>query len=79
MGAHMKTTIELSDSILLEAKQFAKERSITLRSLIEESLAETLARPRKNISVRPVTVSGGGLSHDFKSASWDQIRAVIGS
>lgn len=34
--AYMKTTIDISDSILLKAKQLAREQNVTLRSFVEE-------------------------------------------
>ena len=34
----MKTTVEIADSLLAQARQLAAEQSITLRSVIEEGL-----------------------------------------
>ena len=77
MVTHIKTTIEIADSLLLRAKARARERRITLRSLIEESLAATLDRPVPATRVEPVTFKGKGLSREFEGASWDQIRDAI--
>lgn len=77
MVTHMKTTIEIADSLLLRAKARAREKHITLRSLIEESLAATLDQPVRVAQVKPVTFKGKGLSSEFEGASWDQIRAAI--
>ena len=60
MVTHMKTTIEIADSLLLQAKARAREKHITLRSLIEESLAATLDQPVRATQVKPVTVQGQG-------------------
>jgi len=73
----MKTTIELSDHILIQAKKVARQRSITLRSLIEESLAETLSQPITPTEIKPVTFKGKGLHPEFENASWEQIREAI--
>lgn len=73
----MKTTIELADHLLERAKARARARRITLRSLIEESLAVTLDHPLPPTIVRPVTFKGKGLSREFEGASWDQIRDSI--
>ncbi|MDE0861018.1 MAG: hypothetical protein OSA93_12725 [Akkermansiaceae bacterium] len=73
----MKTTIELSDNLLLRAKKRAKDESITLRSLIEKSLAVTLANPPKEPKIEPVTFKGKGLTPEFENASWDKIRDAI--
>jgi hypothetical protein len=77
MVAHMKTTIEIADSLLLRAKARAREKHITLRSLIEESLAATLDQPVRAAQVKPVTFKGNGLSREFEDASWDKIRDAI--
>jgi hypothetical protein len=77
MVTHMKTTIEIADSLLLRAKARARERHITLRSLIEESLAATLEQPVRTAQVKPVTFKGNGLSREFEDASWNKIRNAI--
>lgn len=77
MVTHMKTTIEISDNLLLRAKKRAREQHITLRSLIEESLAVSLDQPLATKQVSPVTFKGKGLSREFEGASWDKIRDAI--
>jgi hypothetical protein len=77
MVTHMKTTIEIADPLLARAKARAREKRITLRSLIEESLAAALDQPESDVRVRPVTFQGKGLSREFEGASWDQVRDAI--
>ncbi len=77
MVTHMKTTVELSDHILIAAKKAARERSITLRSLIEESLAANLSQHKNTPQIKPITYKGKGLHPEFENASWDQIRDAI--
>ena len=77
MVTHMKTTIEISDNLLIRAKKRAREKQITLRSLIEESLAASLDQSLPTKRVVPVTFKGKGLSRDFEGASWDKIREAI--
>ena len=77
MVTHMKTTIEIADNLLSQAKARARAQQITLRSLIEESLAATLDKPLPTIMVKPVTFQGKGLSREFAEASWDTIRDTI--
>jgi hypothetical protein len=77
MVTHMKTTIEIAEPLLLRAKARAREKRITLRSLIEESLAAALDQPTAASRVQPVTFKGKGLSREFEGASWDQIRDEI--
>lgn len=43
MGAHMKTTIDLSDALFTTAKKVAIERQTSLRALVEEGLRRVLA------------------------------------
>ena len=72
----MKTTIDISDPILTQAKQLAHEQHLTLRSLVEEGLARVIeerAYPKKP-SVSPVVFSGNGLSPEFRDATWQKIR-----
>ena len=38
MGTHMKTTIELADGLLADARRVAAEEGTTLRALLEEGL-----------------------------------------
>jgi len=77
MVTHMKTTIEIADNLLARAKARARARHITLRALIEESLATTLDQPMAGPTVKPVTFKGNGLNRDFEGASWDKIRDAI--
>ena len=73
----MKTTIEIADNLLIRAKNRAREKKITLRSLIEESLATTLDQPLASTRVVPVTFKGKGITREFEGASWDEIRDAI--
>jgi hypothetical protein len=77
MATHMKTTIEIADNLLARAKALASAQNITLRSLIEKSLAATLDQPLPATKVKPVTVKGNGLRREFEEASWEKIRDAI--
>ncbi|MCZ6672822.1 MAG: type II toxin-antitoxin system VapB family antitoxin [Verrucomicrobia bacterium] len=72
----MKTTIEISDALLMKAKQLAHDQGLTLRSLTEEGLRKVIEErsAREGFKVHPVTFSGNGLSKEFKGKSWNQIR-----
>jgi len=74
----VKTTIEISDHLLLRAKQLAKEQNTTLRSLTEEGLRMVLDQREKSKKrkIKPVIVNGNGLRPEFANASWAQIRAA---
>ena len=72
----MKTTVDIADSLLAQAKELAREQRVTLRSLIEEGLRKVIEERyrRGPTKVRPVTFRGQGLSEEFKDASWQRIR-----
>lgn len=59
----MKTTVEISDEILIEAKKWAAELRIPLRRIIEEALRKELDAISEQSSRKPainwVTVDGG--------------------
>ena len=72
----MKTTIDISDSLLLKAKALAREQNVTLRSLTEEGLRKVIEEraTRKKRKIKPVTFKGNGLTPEFEGATWDKIR-----
>jgi hypothetical protein len=43
MGTHMKTTIDIADGLLLEARDRARSQGTTLRALVEEGLRRVLS------------------------------------
>ncbi len=74
----MKTTVELPDALLAEAKRAAAERGTTLRALVEAGLREVLAldRGRAPFELRDESVDGHGLRSEFEGAGWERIRAA---
>lgn len=79
MLSQVKTTIELSDELLLAAKQIAREEGTTLRSLMEEGLRAVLERHRasRSFALRDASVGGHGLQSGARGASWAQLRQLI--
>ena len=49
MGAHMKTTIEVSDALFNSTKELASERRTTIRALVEDGLRRVLADSRAKV------------------------------
>lgn len=73
----MKTTVEIADSLLSEAKALASRRGITLRQLIEEGLRISLRQYRNRrgrFQLEDGSVGGEGLNENY---SWPQLRAFI--
>ncbi len=72
----MKTTVELPDALLEEAKRFAAQQGLTLKQLFEMGLRQTIAaqKPSKPFRLRKHTVGGNGLVEDLE---WPEIRERI--
>ncbi len=62
MGTHMKTTLDIADGLLIEAKRVAAQRRITLRALVEEALERALFAEahETGFRLRDSTVDGKG-------------------
>jgi hypothetical protein len=74
--AAMKTTIEISDSLLREARKLAAREGLTLRALVERGLHRVVAETtdRKPFKLRRASFRGKGLHADLGGASWNKIR-----
>ncbi len=73
----MKTTVEISDPLLEEAKRVAARESTTLRALVEAGLRAVLKQRRsrrRGPELRDARVGGKGLQREFLGAGWDRIR-----
>ncbi len=75
----MKTTIELPDALIEQARRVAKREGAKLRALIEEGLQRSLeARRREGRRQLDFPSYGGnGLTEEFQSAPWSRIRDEI--
>ena len=78
MVSHMKTTVEISNPLLEQAKRLSMQENTTLRALIEEGLREVIEKHKtaKGFRLRKETFKGKGLQPAFQGASWDDIRAA---
>ena len=74
----MKTTVDISDSLLEEARQQANLERTSVRSLVEEGLRKILADRKKqtDFRLRKVTFKGNGLQAHLTDAPWEQIRDI---
>jgi hypothetical protein len=79
MVTHMKTTIEIADGLLTEAKRVARQRGIPLRRLVEEGLRQVLKneKPKKPFKLKDGSFAGGWMRPEFENAPWEKIRDAI--
>jgi len=75
----MKTTIDIADSLLREAKQRAREQNRTLRDLVEEGLRQVLAdHPERPVfRLKDGSVKGRGLQPGIREGDWETLRDLI--
>jgi hypothetical protein len=79
-GTIMKTTVDIADPLLGEAKRLAAESGSTLRALIEEGLRHVVANRRAKQPFRLKDGSfrgkGRGLRPEYATGGWEKIRGV---
>jgi CRISPR/Cas system-associated protein Csm6 len=74
----MKTTVEIPDTLLDEARKIAARQQTTLRVLIIEGLRRMIAE-RKRVGafrLRKATFAGKGLQPEAAAAPWERIREM---
>lgn len=79
MVSHMKTTIEIADALLDEARKVADREGTTLRALVEMGLRETLKARGEGLTpfhLRLVTFAGDGLQPGVAEGAWERIREL---
>ena len=72
----MKTTVEISDWLLREARKLAARKGVTLKALIESSLRQTIAKSgrRTSFKLRRASFKGKGLQSDLRHVSSAHVR-----
>lgn len=75
----MKTTIELPDELLKQARRVVQQEGGTLRALVEEGLQRSLEARRQAVSreLDFPSYGGSGLTEEFRGAPWSSIRDEI--
>ena len=75
----MKTTIELPDTLIEQARRVARQEGATLRALVEEGLQRSLEARRQAARRRLdfPSYGGDGLPDEFQGAPWSRIRDEI--
>jgi hypothetical protein len=78
MGTHMKTTVEIADALLDEAKRVAAKEGTTVRALIEQGLRRALAERKRGgrFRLRRATFKGAGLQPGVQELGWERIREL---
>jgi hypothetical protein len=75
----MKTTVEIPDSLLEEARKVAIHEGTTLKVLIEQGLRHVVAERRRRAGafrLRKASFKGQGLQSGVAGASWERIREM---
>jgi hypothetical protein len=76
----MKTTIEIADGLLAEARKVAAREKTTLRALVESGLRQTLATRRgrgARFRLRVVSFRGDGLHPQAGEGAWERLRDLV--
>jgi Arc/MetJ family transcription regulator len=75
----MKTTIEISDSLLDEAKRLAAKEGTTVRAYVEQGLRRIVAerKSRGQFRLRKASFKGKWLQPGVENATWERIRETI--
>lgn len=74
----MKTTIDIPDSLLQEAKKVAALEGTTLKALVAEGLQRIVSERQKKevFRLRRATFRGQGLQPQLAGSSWEAIREL---
>jgi hypothetical protein len=72
----MKTTVDIPQSLLDEAKKLAANHRTTVKALVEEGLRHVIDEHQRSgmFRLRKATFKGEGLQPDMEGASWEGIR-----
>jgi hypothetical protein len=75
----MKTSVEIADDLLAEAKKMAADEHTTVHVLIEEGLRRIVEewQQRTTFQLRRASFRGQGLHPDVREGSWERIRTLI--
>jgi Arc/MetJ family transcription regulator len=76
MYSNMKTTVDIQDALLDEARKIASQERTTVKAMVEEGLRKVLAERKgtKSFQLRKVTFKGNGLQPQVSGGSWKEIR-----
>ncbi len=74
----MKTTVEIADALLDEAKRIASRQETSLRELIEDGLRRVVEerKRRRPFHLRRATFKGKGFQSGVEAGGWELIREL---
>jgi len=75
----MKTTVDIADPLLNEAKRIAAREGVTVRALIELGLRRVIADKKQRggrFRLRRASFRGEGLQPALEGESWERIRTL---
>ena len=72
----MKTTLDIPDPLLEEARKVAAREGTTLRALVEQGLRRIIGekKSRSTFRLRKASFGGRGLRPELQNAGWDTLR-----
>ncbi|HUI94384.1 MAG TPA: type II toxin-antitoxin system VapB family antitoxin [Xanthobacteraceae bacterium] len=72
----MKTTLDISDPLLREARKLAARERTTLRALVEQGLRQVVAEKRRRpaFRLRKASFKGRGLRPEASEVGWEKLR-----
>jgi hypothetical protein len=73
---NVKTTLDISDPLLREARKIAARDRTTLRALVEQGLRKIIAdrKTARPFRLRKASFKGKGLVPELRDADWDTLR-----
>ena len=74
----MKTTLDIADPLLREARKIAAQERTTLRALVEQGLRRVVAEKKgaRPFKLRNTAFKGRGLRPELRDASWETLREM---
>jgi hypothetical protein len=75
----MKTTLDIPDPLLHEARRVAAREGTTLRALVEQGLRRIVAEKKRRpaFRLRKASFGGHGLRPELRDAGWERLRDLV--
>lgn len=75
----MKTTVDIADGLLHEARRLAAQQGVTLRALIERGLNRVIRETSDaaGFKLRRASFRGNGRQPEFADETWERVRDAV--